>query len=189
MFHYVNERKSSRLVSTASPHHELENSKIRLLGPVRFNIFVNVLDEGIECPLCHFAENTKLDRTADLLECRKTLQGDLDRQDQWAKANNMSFNKARYWALHLSHNKPRQHYGLGEEQLENCPAERIWGCWVTAAEQELACAQVANETLACIRNSVASRTREVIIPVYLAPVRLRPKSCVHFWDPHYFVRH
>ena len=80
----------------------------------------------------------------------------------------MKFKNSKCRVLHLGRNKPMPQYRLGTDLLERSSAEKDLGVLVdnrlTMSQQCALVAKKAHGIVGCIKKSMASRSREVILP-------------------------
>ncbi|KAK4822633.1 hypothetical protein QYF61_018585 [Mycteria americana] len=127
------------------------------------------------CTLRKFAVNTKLGRVVDSPDGCAASQRDHDRLEKWAKRNLMKCNKGKCKVLHLGWNNPRHQCRLGAAQLQSSSAEKDLGVLVAnklcTSQQRALTAKMATSLLGCVRQSMASRSREGILPLCSALVQ------------------
>ncbi|KAJ7402495.1 hypothetical protein BTVI_85903 [Pitangus sulphuratus] len=118
-----------------------------------------------------------------------TPQKKLVRLERWAEKNCLKSNKGKCRVLHLERNKPEHQHRLGSDLLESSSAGKDLGVLVdTQLSMSQQCVLVdkkAKEILGCIRMSIASRSREVILLLCSVLVRPHLKCCIQFWASQY----
>ena len=75
-----------------------------VLGPILFLIYVNDIDDGLNCKVSKFADDTKIACKVTTTRERETLQSDLDRLTHWANEWQMKFNIKKCRVLHTGIN-------------------------------------------------------------------------------------
>jgi len=152
-----------------------------VLGPALFNVFVGIMHSGIECTLTQFADESKLCGAVNTLEERDAIQRDLDRLGG-ASVNLMKFNKAKCKVLHLGQGNPKHKHRLGREWIESSPEEKHLRVLEINMTQKCVLADPkANHIPGCIKKSMTSRSKEVILPLYSILVRPHRESCIQLW--------
>ena len=115
------------------------------------------------------------------------IQRDLHKLEKWASVSLMKFHKAKGRVLHLGLGNPRYLYRLGHEGIDSSPTWKELGVLVgekvDMSQQRVLAAQKANTITGCTKRRVASRPRDVILPLYCTLKRPHLESCVQPWSP------
>ncbi|GAB0179132.1 hypothetical protein GRJ2_000378500 [Grus japonensis] len=139
-----------------------------------FNTIINDRDSGIQCNLSKFENDTKLSGVVDMPEGWDTIEKVIDKLNKLVLVNIMKFNKTKFKVLHMGQDNPRYQYRLRDEGIESSPVEKDLRVPVheklDVSQQCVLEAQKANCILGCIKRSVTSRSREVILPLYMGHV-------------------
>ncbi|XP_059323542.1 triadin isoform X23 [Ammospiza nelsoni] len=161
-----------------------------VFGLVLFNIFIADMESGFQCTLSEFtddSDDTQMCDAVNTLEGRNNTQKDLVRFERWAQVILMKFNNAKCEVLHLVWRSPKNSFRLGREWKETRAGETDLGLPVhenlDMTQQCVLEVKKAVCILGCIKSSVASTSKEVILSLYSALVRPQLEYCVQDWEP------
>ena len=95
----------------------------------------------------------------------------------------MKYNKGKRRDLYLGKNNTRYQYRLGTDLVDSSAGKRDLAVLVDSRVTISQHCKKASGILGCIRRSVVSRSKEVLLPLYSALVRPHLQYYVQFWAP------
>ena len=166
------------------------------MGPILFLIFINDLPGCVNCPVCLFADDSKIycrmprsnNEDPEEIDDHIILQEDLQELHNWATKWKMAFNVSKCKVMHLGYDNPKHEYRLDGTVLEETVEERDLGVLVDNKlkfENHIkGVVSKANRMLGLIKISFECLNKEMFLSLYKALVRPLLEYCVHAWSPH-----
>ena len=106
-----------------------------VFGPILFLIIINDLPKCVNCPICLFADDSKIycrvprynNDNPTLERAHKILQNDLHEIHKWAEKWKMSFNVNKCKIMHLGYGNMKHEYNLNGTVLSETTVEKDLG--------------------------------------------------------------
>ena len=167
-----------------------------VLGPILFLLFINDLPKSVDCPVCLFADDSKMycripkmnSNKPELDGAHETLQKDLDELQNWAMKWKMSFNVEKCKILHFGKDNPNHDYRLNNTVIPTADEEKDLGILVDTSlkfsKHIKNIAARANRMIGLIKISFECLNKKMFQNLYLSLVRPLLEYCVQAWSPY-----
>lgn len=160
-----------------------------VLGPILFIIYINDIDEGIECKISKFADDTKIMNKVTSTENYQKLQNDINTLVDWADKWQMEFNIEKCKVLHVGSNNVHKDYTMKNSVLSTTENEKDLGVTMSSdLKPSKQCTEViktANKLVGFIGRTFEFKSEKIILTLFNSLVRPHLEYCVQFWSPYY----
>ena len=158
------------------------------MGPLLFIVYINDIESNLLSVLFKFADDTKVLGSVSSEDEINIIRHDLSLLEKWSEDWQMPFNTQKCKVLHVGHSNFRADYTLNGLNLATSDMEKDLGIYVTSdlkpGTQCSQAAKKANCALGAIKRTIASRKKDVILPLYKTLVRPHLDYCSPAWRPH-----
>ena len=161
-----------------------------VLGPLLFLLYLNDISDEISSEVRLLADDCILYRSIDSTKDSQELQKDIDRLCLWENRWQMQFNKAKCYAMTITHKKKpiTTTYSMGDTNLESVENHTYLGVELNSklnwANHIQRVTSKANQILGLLRRNLYSCSLDVKTVAYKTLVRPRLEYCATIWDPY-----
>ena len=175
-------------VNYCSPVEVNYRSPVEVLGPLRFLIHINDLEDDISSKVLTFADDTKVFRKVTNVTDEQSLQDDLDKLVKWSEKWQMLLNFWKCKCIHIGHGNMDEEYKMGDALLGRTTQEKDLEVTFSAdmkfSEQCRIAASNGNQILGLIRRTIMYKEKQLIVPLYKAIVTPHLEYCIQAWRPY-----